>query len=231
MIQYHLSKNPFSDELNNCVAKIDNTKQATREAIVKECCNGAFGVSPEEVESVLLRLEQVIPRMLLNGYTINTPLLNINPSITGVFEGWGDAFDPKRHSLHFRINPGKKIKETSASVLLRKNRRMLETVDVFGFMDHTNPNLQNATKASSVCKLEGKRIKFNEEDPKQGIFFIAEDNSEIRINIFVKNSDTMQIFQTPSDLPVGNYVIEIRCIPHNTKKMHIRKYEHIISVS
>lgn len=52
------------------------------------------------------RIETVVTENLGKGYSINTPLINISPSITGVFNNWEDSFDGSRHKLHFKLSLG-----------------------------------------------------------------------------------------------------------------------------
>jgi hypothetical protein len=64
-----------------------------------------------------------------------------------------------------------------------------------------------------MAQVTGHRLKFDPDDPEQGIFLIpAKNGKAIRINETARNKGRELIFMVPSDLPVGLYVLEVRTI-------------------
>ena len=230
MIYYYLKENPLSKEKRNCIAKVKAIRQVTKADLIKICCDGDCGISPYEVESVFNRLEYVLPKLMKDGCSISTPLININASITGIFDSWSDQFDSKRHNLHFRSTPGTLLRRATKEAHFRKRREVQDIVDIFSFTDHNQNASGNKMIAGSVAELIGKHMKFDSNDSKLGIFFIAADESETRVSVYVKNTDNTQIFQIPSTLQKGEYTMVLRCIPHNFKKIQICEFKKTLIV-
>ncbi|NJN98781.1 MAG: DUF4469 domain-containing protein [Anaerolineales bacterium] len=61
-----------------------------------------------------------------------------------------------------------------------------------------------------MAEINGYRLKFDEADPTQGIFFIAADGSASRASLMVKNSRRQLIFEAPAGLTAGDYTVEVR---------------------
>lgn len=109
-------------------------------------------------------------------------------------------------------------------------REVQDIVGIFSFTDHNQNASGNKMIAGSVAELIGKHMKFDSNDNKLGIFFIAADESETRVSVYVKNTDNTQIFQIPSMLQKGEYTMVLRCIPHNFKKIQICKFKKTLIV-
>ncbi len=59
-------------------------------------------------------------------------------------------------------------------------------------------------------QVNGHRLKFDQADPTQGVFFIAVDGSETRASLMVKNTARQLIFEAPAGLAAGDYTLEVR---------------------
>ncbi|WP_461638070.1 DNA-binding domain-containing protein [Labilibaculum euxinus] len=229
MIEYYLHLNALTDAPDDCIAKPSPIGVLTREDLIKECCAEGTGITPYEAESMFKRIETVVTENLEKGYSINTPLLNISPSITGVFTNWDDSFDGSRHKLRFKSSPGVLLKAVADSSKLHKIDRKKTIIDIYSFTDHSIGQETNSLLPNGVGELKGKRLKMDTSDENQGIFLIAEDGTEHRVAVYVTNTDSTQIFQIP-ELTAGNYELQVRCIAKNNKKLTIGYYDKTLSV-
>ena len=57
----------------------------------------------------------------------------------------------------------------------------------------------------------GFNLKYDDTDLQQGIFFVAEDDTETRVEIFASITASRLIFTAP-ELAPGNYKIKVRAI-------------------
>ncbi|WP_409070385.1 DNA-binding domain-containing protein [Aliifodinibius sp. S!AR15-10] len=69
---------------------------------------------------MLEEFEAAIAQILLRGGSINTPLFRINGSISGVFTGPADSFDPERHEVKLNVNPGIRVKNLAERISVEK---------------------------------------------------------------------------------------------------------------
>ena len=230
MILYYLSSNQLTEDPNDCVAKASPIGVLTREELIEECCTEGTGITQYEAEGMLKRIETVITKHLEKGYSINTPLINISPIVTGVFDGWDDSFDSGRHKLRFNATPGVLLKKAAEDSKLHKIDRKSTALDIYSFKDHTIGKESIILTPGGVAELKGKKLKLDSTDSKQGIFFIAEDGAEIRVAVYVANTDGTQIFQIP-DLAAGKYELQLRCLPKNNKKLSVGSFDKILTVN
>jgi len=68
-----------------------------------------------------------------------------------------------------------------------------------------------------VASIKGSLLKFDAEDEQQGIFFLANDGTEIRVTNVVKNKPSELLFFVPDALSTGSYQVEVRLVFHNSK--------------
>ncbi|MCT4602592.1 MAG: DUF4469 domain-containing protein [Marinifilum sp.] len=229
MIEYYLDLNPLTENPDDCSARTLPIRVLTRSDILEECCAEGTGITPYEAESIFKRIEKVIAESLEKGYSINTPLINISPSISGVFENWNDSFDPNRHKLKFNATPGVLLKKVAEETKVQKTDRRTSAIDIYGFKDHTIGSGSEIITSGGIGELKGKKLKLDPADSTQGIFFIAEDGKETRVAVYVSNTDTTQIFQIPV-LGAGKYKLQLRCISKNSKKLSVGSFEKVLTV-
>ncbi|WP_321281812.1 DNA-binding domain-containing protein [Marinifilum fragile] len=230
MLDYYLYLNSLTEAPNDCVAKPAPIRVLTREDLIKECCKEGTGITPYEAEGLFKRLETVITESLENGYSINTPLVNISPSITGVFDDFNDSFDGNRHKLRFKATPGVLLKKSAENTRLQKIDRKKSEIDIYSFVDHNLEKETNLIKSGNLAEIKGKKLKLDPTDDNQGIFFVAEDGTEHRVSVYAKNTDGTQVFQIPDGLEAGDYELVIRNIPNNSKKLYSGSFDKKLTV-
>jgi hypothetical protein len=54
-----------------------------------------------------------------------------------------------------------------------------------------------------MCTLTGHRLKYDQEDEKQGLFFVAEDGNQIKLTVIGQNTSGKLVFDVPKELTGG----------------------------
>lgn len=67
---------------------------------------------------------------------------------------------------------------------------------------HTNKSSQQFS-GNQVISIIGKKLKFDLNDPKQGIFFVNESGAEFRVDNLIKLKPSELIFIVPDHI-IGN---------------------------
>ena len=67
--------------------------------------------------------------------------------------------------------------------------------------------------------IRGSLLKFDEADPRQGVFFVAGDGTESRASKIVKNKPGEIILMIPEGLQAGVYEVVVRSVFKNTKEL------------
>ncbi|MDR8389583.1 hypothetical protein NC796_00450 [Aliifodinibius sp. S!AR15-10] len=63
---------------------------------------------------------QGIINLLAQGNSVVTPLVNISPSISGVFDGDEDRFDPDRHQVNINFSSGVRMRDLPSEIPTEK---------------------------------------------------------------------------------------------------------------
>ena len=78
------------------------------------------------------------------------------------------------------------------------------------FIDHTSSEKDSIATPGGMCTLTGHRLKYDPEDEKQGLFFVAEDGNEIKVTVIGQNTSAKLMFDVPKELVSGEYQLVVR---------------------
>ncbi|MFA8433701.1 MAG: DNA-binding domain-containing protein [Marinifilaceae bacterium] len=209
MIDYFLVENPLTKDRGDCFARVVRKQSITREQLIKDCCGRGSSLTEAEVRAVFCTLEDVILEHLEEGHNINTPLCHISPSISGVFSSEDDRFDRARHQVNFNIKEGTLLRKRKARCKFRKKRSTPYRPLLYTFVNHSTGDRNKVATPGGIGKIDGAKLKLNLNYPEDGIYWVAKDRTETKVEIIVTNTDSRLMFQIP-DLPPGEYTLYVK---------------------
>jgi hypothetical protein len=62
-------------------------------------------------------------------------------------------------------------------------------------------------------------VKFQQDDPRQGIFLVATDKTEVRVERILSHHATQIVFLVPVSLPADGYSLEVHILPKGNKEL------------
>ena len=95
-------------------------------------------------------------------------------------------------------------------------------------IDHTSGEKNSILTSGGMVSVEGHSLKFDPTDPEQGIFLIAEDSTEIKIDILGQVMPSLLMFELPSTVSAGEYTVLVRTRPG--KKLVEGSLKSVVSV-
>ncbi|MBS2213940.1 DUF4469 domain-containing protein, partial [Carboxylicivirga mesophila] len=218
-LRYGLVPNHLTDDPNDCMAVTTDNDTITVEQIVETMIGKGSTVTKAEALSVIEEFEYAVVDSIQKGNNVSTELFKIAPSIVGVFSNNQDAFDTARHSVKINLNAGRRLAQAAANIELKKvNITAIQPV-LQNFTDQMSKVVNESFTSGHVASIRGTTLKFNQDDETQGIFFIAGDGTETRVDNIIKNFPSELMFIVPATLTSGTYAIEVRCIYHNSKTL------------
>lgn len=122
-----------------------------------------------------------------------------------------DRFDPARHRLKFKARLGSHFDKVAANIKLEKVMAKPKTPLLLAFKDIESGSGNETITPGRTAVIKGYRLKFDQDDANQGIFFIGTD-AEYRARMVVSIKPKELIFVNPADLPPGNYKLEVRAL-------------------
>ena len=167
-----------------------------------------------QIEAFFMAQEQVMIRLILAGYEIEHPAGDMRPIILGTFDGPNDDYDSERHSLDIEIDDESELtdwmygyREMKQRELSGPPRPLLDSYENI----HTG-QWNDCASPGHMIRLCGYWLRFRRSDPRQGIFFVAQDGATHRVKAAGFEGLREILFMLPHDLPPGPYWLEIRAV-------------------
>ncbi|WP_372644914.1 DNA-binding domain-containing protein [Ancylomarina sp.] len=220
-LRYGLILNHLTDDPDDYMGLVTDNETITTEQIVERMIGKGSTVTKAEALSVIEEFNYAIVDAVANGNNVNTELFKVYPSLSGVFANEQDAFDKNRHSIRLNLNAGKRLSEAISNIELRKVEVITPQPVIQRFSDLKTKTINESFSPGQIASLKGVLLKFDEEDDKQGVFFIAVDGTETRVSNLVKNKPSELLFFVPESLTAGTFQIEVRSIFKNYKSMRV----------
>ena len=157
---------------------------------------------------------QVSIRLIRDGYEIKHSIGNMRPVIEGSFDGPDDDYDPEQHSINIEIDDQSEITDWLEGCREMKRRELSGPPrPLLDRYENVNTGLWNDYVCPGhVMRLCGHWLRFRRSDPRQGVFFVAEDGTTRREEAVALVLLHEAIFVVPRDLPPNPYWLEVRTI-------------------
>jgi ribulose bisphosphate carboxylase small subunit len=218
-IKYYLIDNPMTEDPTDFRAQVTSYETVTENEIFEYITRKGSAITTAEVIANYREIIEAHEYFLKQGYGINTEFINARPTIQGVFKDKNDSFDSSRHKVRFKVTFGKYYNQTALDVKTEKVEPVSNTPLVDELEDITSVTTNETITPGGVAVLKGSRLKFDQEDVNQGIFFIAADNTTTRVNKIITLKNSQIVFMIPDELIAGEYILEIRILPKGNKEV------------
>ena len=105
-IKYYLQPNPITPDPNDQSARVMPGKVLGHEEIIKEMLRRGSTLTEADIRAALNIFFKVVIDEVLEGNSVNLPICNIRPGLTGVFDSATDSFDRGRHVIKASLTAG-----------------------------------------------------------------------------------------------------------------------------
>jgi hypothetical protein len=195
---------------NDYTAQPVNVRTIDLEGIFQRIGARYPGLTPAQISAAVNEFFDEVCTITEEGDVINTPLLNTSFSMPKVYEGAMDSYDPKRHSLKLNLSPGTHLRDAVKKVKPEKVIVAEPLPHVLEVKDIISDSVNETLTPGGVVQLRGGRLKFLPAEENNGIFLINEQNESIKLAVIVENKPARLIAVLPTELPEGDYFIEVR---------------------
>lgn len=187
--------------------------------------------SHNELETFFKCFSEEVERILQEGSSLHTPFMKISASISGKFTGLQDKFDPRRHKVEIKLNPGKRLKAMATGIKTEKVLPSNPCPQISQVHDLVQDCKNTGLTIGQPVKLHGNHLKLDEADAQQGIFLISEEKQTFPITKVFHNTPTRLFFQVPEQLTPGNYKLEVRAKVGNSTQLRTGMYPNPLTLS
>ncbi|SMO79331.1 DNA-binding domain-containing protein [Fodinibius sediminis] len=210
-LQFYLIPNHMTSDPDDYMAVSSNSETYTIEDVYEHMTREGSTITRAEALAGYEEVTQGIINLVREGNSVVTPLAHYSSSIKGVFRGEEDDFDASRHQVSVNMSTGRRMREVAGDIPVQKVPVRQRQPAPVHFHDNASESRDAIITPGRGARITGSLLKFNEEDPQQGIFFVnTADGSESRVaSQLLRNKPGELIFVNPG-LPAGTYRLEIR---------------------
>ncbi len=83
---------------------------------------------------------------------------------------------------------------------------------------YLRPNKLGKDGKTYMAKIEGHRLKIDNQSEKSGIYFINDRHEKMKVEVIGMNTPSQLLFLIPASLPNGTYTLEIRTVIKNAER-------------
>ena len=210
MLKYALRENLLTAAPDDFMAQVQDVRSYTLDEIIDAMMQKGSTLTRADVAAVLQIYGEVCAAVIADGSALNTPLMNTALSISGVFNGANDAFDKKRHTVNLNITAGTALKAALGKIKCEKTGTVSTDPYINEVKDVVSGTINTTLTKGGVVQITGSRLKFDQKDTAQGIFFVPETGAPVRASIIAENKPARLMAIIPADLEAGTYYIEVR---------------------
>ena len=229
-LPFILRKNFLTDREDDYTAQPVVFDTLDMETIIKKSVERHSSLNVVDSTVAVSAFHEQIYEELLAGNNIITPMCNIRLSISGVFDGDNMDFNPKIHKVNLNFNAGIKFKDLPQEIKLKKMATAEVLPELEYFEDSDSQTRNEKITPGKAAIIKGSRIKIDQDIAEEGIFFIAEDKTELKVKTYLRNMPSELIFSTPETLAAGKYHVEVRSkLEGKTLRIGELEYELIVN--
>ncbi len=209
MLEYFLILNKMTSDPIDCRAQPVTPGSKNEEDIIDYMVDRGSTVTKAEAKATLEEFGGALIFMLKEGYAINTSLIKIVPSISGVFTDSDDVFDPTRHKVNLNIKAGDRLVGVPSLIKVKKIEANVALPSPKDLVDIASGTQNSKLTPGGIVKVTGKRMKIRPEEPEQGVFLVNGAQT-LQVGTLVTNRPSELVFVLPDTMPAGDYTLEVR---------------------
>ena len=210
MLQYGLVDNPLTAAPNDFTAQLVNVRSFSQEEILRRISERNTGLSPEQLRAGVDLYIREVCKITEDGGAVNTPLINTQPSIAGVFHGADDSYDQNRHRVRTNITSGLALRRATAAIRTQKVTIAEPQPTILEVTDMMSGAVNELLTPGGVLQIRGGRLKLATQNPDNGIFLIDEQGQTTPLPMVIENKPARLIAMLPATLACGAYTLEVR---------------------
>lgn len=209
MLKYFLILNKLAPAGNSYRAQPVTAGSKTEEDLIDYMIDRGSTVTRAEARAMLEEYGGAIIFFAKQGFTINTDLFKLAPSISGVFTDKNDSFDASRHQVNINVLTGSRMDGVPQMIKVEKINPTRFAPSPEDLLDVASKTENSELTPGGTVKVTGKDLKINPEIPEQGIFMVN-GTKTTKVDTLITNRPSELVFVLPATLAKGDYTLEVR---------------------
>ena len=211
--EVHLRPNTLTkDNDRDCIADVYQHAETQRnkdiaDIIVKERTE----FRPETIMNILTMRDKVVTQLLEEGLSVMDGVVQITPRVSGVWETEGAEYDEKIHKRTVDIVPTADLRSVLDAISVKVLGAKETTARITSITDTATGLKDGTITIGDDIIIEGDKLKPDEKDAEQGVFFKAANGTEYKTTRRLSvNKPSQLIARVPKEVPAGAVTVIVR---------------------
>ena len=208
------------DNDRDCIADVYQHAETQRnkdiaDIIVKERTE----FRPETIMNILTMRDKVVTQLLEEGLSVMDGVVQITPRVSGVWETEGAEYDEKIHKRTVDIVPTADLRDVLDAISVKVLGAKEATARITSITDTATGLKDGTITIGDDIIIEGDKLKIDEKDAAQGVFFKAANGIEYKTTRRLSvNKPSQIIARVPKEVPAGAVTVIVRTKYSSTAK-------------
>ena len=165
----------------------------------------------ETIINILNMRDKAVKDLIQEGLSFMDGLVQISPRVSGVWETENSSYDEKIHKRTVDLVPTTDLRTALDAIGVKVLGAKEETARITEITDTATGLKDGTLTIGDDIIIEGSKIKVDETDPAQGVFFKAENGTEYKTNRRLSVNNPSQIIaRVPKEVPEGKVEVMVR---------------------
>ena len=165
----------------------------------------------ETIINILNMRDKAVKDIIQEGLSFMDGLVQISPRVSGVWETENSPYDEKVHKRTVDLVPTTDLRTALDAIGVKVLGAKEETARITEITDTATGLKDGTLTIGDDIIIEGSKIKVDETDPAQGVFFKAENGTEYKTNRRLSVNNPSQIIaRVPKEVPEGKVEVMVR---------------------
>ena len=209
-IKYSLSENNLITKSKVYKAMVHPVQNIGEDDIYERMTQAGTSLTKGDILACMQLYITTLEQYLREGCYVNTRHGNYRPGIKGKFSSPTDSFTSGKHRKHVSISASSTLEMSIQEAVIEKVAAELVAPQPTELFDSKSNTTNKTITPANMARLTGTRLQFDANESSEGIFFIANDDTETRVIDVLDSTNSKVNFLIPSTLNKGNYHLELR---------------------
>ena len=211
--EVHLRPNTLTkDNDRDCIADVYAHAQTQRnEDIADVITKERTEFRRETILNILSMRDKAVKDFIQDGLSFMDGLVQISPRVSGVWETENSAYDEKIHKRTVDLIPTADLRTALDAIGVKVMGAKESSARITEITDTATGLKDGTLTIGDDIIIEGDKLKIDETDAAQGVFFKAANGTEYKTTRRLSvNNPSQLIARVPKEVPAGAVTVIVR---------------------
>ena len=200
------------DNDRDCIADVHSHAPTQRnEDIAALITKERSEFRPETILNILNMRDKAVVGFIQDGLSFMDGVSQISPRVSGVWETENSQYDEKIHKRNVDMIPTAELRNALDAITVKVLGAKETTAKIASVTDTASGLTDGTITIGDDILIEREKLKVDEKDPLQGVFFVTEDGGEYKTERRLSlNKPTQILARVPANVPEGKVTVKVR---------------------